>query len=397
MSGGATRVRISVPKCSLYVCFRQLVGLALAEACDCNNEEVLRLLLKIWKGRCSALQAQPLLRSFAARGDAATVARLLAQGPASMVQMDTQQRARLASTGLAHAAGEMTQRAKVLSTLLQAGAEPRGQHGEIALRNAARDGQSESMQLLLHEGTNVNAVDDDGKTVLCVAACSGCCEGVRCLLEHGALVRMRCHDGREPLDFAVDESVRQLLLAEVEKLRMGLLDELLADDGADGGKAKGKKARKGGKEAKKAKDTKATDSSQPTSAGHAPIETGADAAERHVEGQVAQSKSAKKKLKKAASKSAAGAGLAASSPAEAHEADACEVHLTAADASVGGNPSAAAPPSPKKASAARLASGLASDRRLDEETGRGLASTPSLLETAIQLLSGQARRAAPFV
>merc|ERR1712185_885510 len=99
------------------------------------------------------------------------------------------------------------------------------------------------MKLLLHEGTDVNAVDDDGKTVLCVAACSGCCETVRCLLEHGAQVRMRCHDGREPLDFAVDESVRQLLLAEVEKLRMGLLDELLAEEDDKAGSKNGKKGK----------------------------------------------------------------------------------------------------------------------------------------------------------
>ena len=111
--------------------------------------------------------------------------------------------------------------------------------------------------LIWQVGTNVNAVDEDGKTVLCVAACSGCCEAVKCLLKHGAQVttfliwqlphlataergpfptfliwqvRMRCPDGREPLDFAVDASVRQLLLAEVEALRMGLLDELLAEE-----------------------------------------------------------------------------------------------------------------------------------------------------------------------
>ena len=102
----------------------------------------------------------------------------------------------------------------MLQTLLRAGADPKSLHGEAALRNAARDGRAECMALLLAVGTNVNAVDEDGKTVLCVAACSGCCETVRCLLKHGAQVRMRCPDGREPLDFAVDESVRQLLLAE---------------------------------------------------------------------------------------------------------------------------------------------------------------------------------------
>jgi len=120
------------------------------------------------------------------------------------------------------------------------------------LRNAARDGLSKAMQLLLAVGTNVNAVDEEGKTVLCVAACSGCCDTVRTLLEHGAQVRMRCPDGREPLDFAGDESVKQLLLVEVEKLRMGLLDELLAgEDGA----GKSNKAGKGKKSKKVAKTT----------------------------------------------------------------------------------------------------------------------------------------------
>ena len=35
------------------------------------------------------------------------------------------------------------------------------------------------------------------------------------LLKHGAQVRMRCPDGREPLDFAADDSVKELLLVEV--------------------------------------------------------------------------------------------------------------------------------------------------------------------------------------
>ena len=185
----------------------QLLGVALAEACDCKNEDVMSLILSCWRGKCTSAQAQPLLRAFAARGDATTVERLLSFGKSAMVLMEGKQRAQLAGSGLAHAAGEGRARTLVLSTLLQAGANPRGVEGEAALRNAARDGQAESMQLLLSEGTAVNAVDDDGRTVLCVAASSGCCETVRVLLEHGAQVRMRCHDGREPLDFAVDEYV----------------------------------------------------------------------------------------------------------------------------------------------------------------------------------------------
>ena len=71
----------------------QLVGVALAEACDCNNEEAMALLLSRWAGKCTAVQAQPLLRAFAARGDAPTVGKLLGQGPSAMVQMDRKQQA----------------------------------------------------------------------------------------------------------------------------------------------------------------------------------------------------------------------------------------------------------------------------------------------------------------
>jgi hypothetical protein len=100
----------------------------------------MQLILKCWKGKCTAMQAQPLLRAFAARGDASTVERLLSHGSTAMVQMDTQQRAKLAGSGLSHVAGEGKARKQVFSMLLQAGADPRGHDGELALRNAARDG-----------------------------------------------------------------------------------------------------------------------------------------------------------------------------------------------------------------------------------------------------------------
>jgi hypothetical protein len=138
----------------------QLLGVALAEACARDNEEVTKLLLESWSGKCTALQAQPLLRAFASRGDAATVGRLLSQGKGAMVQasrrrpvvpphrmppaarrslnagrapdlssraaaqMDTPQRIKLASCGLADAAGDAAQRALVLKTLLGAGGDP---------------------------------------------------------------------------------------------------------------------------------------------------------------------------------------------------------------------------------------------------------------------------------
>lgn len=274
-----------------------LLGIALAEACDCKNDDVMSLILQCWRGRCTATQAQPLLRAFAARGDASIVERLLSNGKMAMVEMDTNARAVLAGSGLSHVAGEGEARKRVLSTLLQAGADPRSLEGETALRNAARDRQAASMQLLLGVGTNVNAVDEDGKTVLCVAASSGCCETVQCLLEHGAHVRMRSHDGREPLDFAVDESVRQLLLAKVEELRMGLLDELLADEEADDKSGKSKKSKKDrGKKAAKV-DGKASAAAAVAASEGAAVSSSADAAAEDDGAGV--SKSAKKKQKKA--------------------------------------------------------------------------------------------------
>ena len=56
-----------------------LLGSALAEACDYKNDDAMALLLKSWRGKCTASQATPLLRAFSSRGDAATVKRLLSQ------------------------------------------------------------------------------------------------------------------------------------------------------------------------------------------------------------------------------------------------------------------------------------------------------------------------------
>ena len=67
---------------------------------------------------------------------------------------------------------------------------PLPSRAQLRLRVVA---QVESMQLLLDVGTNVNAVDEDGKTTLCVAACSGCCAAVSCLLQHGAQARRSGH------------------------------------------------------------------------------------------------------------------------------------------------------------------------------------------------------------
>ena len=363
----------------------QLVCVALAEACESDNSDAMQLLLGSWVGQCTALQAQPLLRAFAARGDAATVGKLLSRsaGATSMVAMDAKQRVQLASCGLAHAAGAAAPRTKVLRTLLDAGAEPRGAYGELALRNAARDGQVESMQLLLNVGTNVNAVDEDGKTTLCVAACSGCCSAVSCLLKHGAQVRMRCHDGREPLDFAADNAVRQLLLAEVEKLRMGLLDELLADEGdsgGKGGKGGGKAPKNKNKASKKGKDQGAEASSADAAAAAAKPSDGAE-----PDGAPSLSKAAKKKQKKAKSANGPENGAVAESAADgAVEAPGvASAASTAEMTSQEQRPSSeAAPRNPAKKNSKASGKG-------DKDAG----GPSQLREAAIDVLNAQARLA----
>jgi len=401
----------------------ELVGVALAEACDANNLEAMQLLLSRWTGKCSASQAQPLLRAFAARGDAAVVARLLARGEDAMVTMDNKQRSTLAGSGLPHAAGDGEQRTKVLQQLLNAGAEPKSEDGETALRNAARDGLSKAMQLLLDVGTNVNAVDDEGKTVLCVAACSGCCETVRTLLQHGAQVRRRCPDGREPLDFAADDAVKQLLLVEVEKLRMGLLDELLADESdssktVKGGKKAGKKDKKNG--------TKATSVGSSAESARASVAGGASEAElmpsnnKSVGGDSVgcgeegtgakpladessgdKKGSKKKKNKKNGAASAAVAGSAAADGAAGggdcgSRGGGAAAKNDLSHAIIRPGAEALAPRSPlKKAKGAKgppsegLPPPAAASLRANEEKQDEAEPEPSLVEAAVLLLSGQ--------
>lgn len=381
----------------------QLVCIALAEACESDNADAMRLLLGSWAGKCTALQAQPLLRAFAARGDAATVQKLLTQGGGGMqmVAMDGQQRVQLASCGLAHAAGATAQRAKVLRMLLDAGAEPRGAYGELALRNAARDGQVEAMKLLLAVGTNVNAVDEEGKTTLCIAACSGCTAAVKWLLEHGAQVRMRCHDGREPLDFAVDAGVKQLLLAEVEKLRMGLLDELLAEEnsdsaGAKGGKASKKAAKRAAKRGKAADDATSYLPGADVAAGFDGIDvtvTTSKLAKTVVVsatlggdadgGSPALSKAAKKKLKaKAKNGAAATDGTDGSGGSTA---------ATAGAANEARETAAVAAPTTAALESTTLRSPRKKGKDGDKDHGdKGLDGSSQLREAAMHVLSGQA-------
>ncbi len=86
---------------------------------------------------------------------------------------------------------------------------------EQALRNAAFDGQSESVRSILDKGAMPDARDSDGRTALMTASFNGHMETVRLLLERGSKVGHQDRFGRTALMYAASgpypETVRLLL------------------------------------------------------------------------------------------------------------------------------------------------------------------------------------------
>jgi cytohesin len=75
--------------------------------------------------------------------------------------------------------------------------------GMTPLHAAARKGLKEVVELLIHEGTDVNAKSDDGWTPLHLAAARGHKEIVEQLIAKGADVNAKTDDGKTTLDLAI--------------------------------------------------------------------------------------------------------------------------------------------------------------------------------------------------
>jgi len=110
-----------------------------------------------------------------------------------------------------------------VDTLLKHGADPnlasascdRDSKHRLPLFAAVDEGNSDVVKSLLNAGANVNAVNDEGKTVVCFAAetltgsyyCSAEMKNklstVHLLIQHGANLNMPMPDGRSPLHLAV--------------------------------------------------------------------------------------------------------------------------------------------------------------------------------------------------
>lgn len=202
---------------------------------------------------------------------------------------------------------------------------------------------------------------------------------------------MRCHDGREPLDFAADSAVRQLLLAEVEKLRMGLLDELLADEGdggGKGGKGGGKAPKNKNKANKKGKDQPKADEVAEAPRADAVVKPSAVRAADGAEpdGAPSLSKAAKKKQKKAKNANGPENGGVAQSAADG------AVEAPAA-ASAAENTSQEQRPSSEAASRNPAKKNPKASSKGDKQVDAGGPS--QLREAAVHVLNGQARSHAP--
>ena len=97
--------------------------------------------------------------------------------------------------------------------LLKAGADVDAKNvlGETALHRAASNGHTETVEILLKAGADVNVEDDKSYTPLMGAAAANQTETVRALLKEGADVNARDKDGDTALAYTDDDELVELL------------------------------------------------------------------------------------------------------------------------------------------------------------------------------------------
>ncbi len=114
-------------------------------------------------------------------------------------------------TEAAHAAASAG-KVGALSALLDAGVDVNARlESESLLLAAAQNGMTDTMQLLIQRGADVNMANDEGSTPLMGAAMTDRPTPVRLLLQHGADATRTDNAGRNAASYARSEEVSSLL------------------------------------------------------------------------------------------------------------------------------------------------------------------------------------------
>ena len=89
--------------------------------------------------------------------------------------------------------------------------QPTAKAPDISIHGAAKAGDIETVKQHIAAGTDVNAKDVFGWTLLLQAVAGGHKEIVELLISEGAEVNAKERDGRTPLNFASKKSIKDLL------------------------------------------------------------------------------------------------------------------------------------------------------------------------------------------
>jgi ankyrin repeat protein len=90
-------------------------------------------------------------------------------------------------------------------------------HGHTPLMRAARDGDTEGVKELIHQGADINQRDDNGRTALMFAVINTHYETMKVLLEYGADANAKSNKGGTALMGAANAGDLRIVQALLDK------------------------------------------------------------------------------------------------------------------------------------------------------------------------------------